>query len=86
MFYQDNTGMFSLSFLENAIVVDRYGPKPSLQYVLQESVLLHGVLDELYSLAFEGEEDIKDEDRLLQLNAPGDAIDKARELLPAKKA
>eukprot|EP00568_Trieres_chinensis_P005687 CAMPEP_0183291314 /NCGR_PEP_ID=MMETSP0160_2-20130417/781_1 /TAXON_ID=2839 ORGANISM="Odontella Sinensis, Strain Grunow 1884" /NCGR_SAMPLE_ID=MMETSP0160_2 /ASSEMBLY_ACC=CAM_ASM_000250 /LENGTH=203 /DNA_ID=CAMNT_0025452111 /DNA_START=78 /DNA_END=689 /DNA_ORIENTATION=+ len=83
MYFKDETGMFSVAMSENSISVDRYGPRPSLQYLLQESVLLHDFLDELQTLAFEGD-DIEDENRLLK---PKDgAIEKARESLPARKA
>uniref|UniRef100_A0A7R9WB48 Uncharacterized protein n=1 Tax=Pseudictyota dubia TaxID=2749911 RepID=A0A7R9WB48_9STRA len=83
MFFKDKTGMFSVTLDENSISVDRYGPRPSLQYLLQESVVLHDLLDELNSLAFEGD-DIEDENRLLR--PKGDAIEKSRETLPARKA
>lgn len=68
---------------EVEIKAERFGTKPSLQYMLNESIMLHGLLDELNTLAFEVE-DIEEEKRLIQLNDPGDAIDRAREKLPAK--
>eukprot|EP00566_Odontella_aurita_P023880 CAMPEP_0113556134 /NCGR_PEP_ID=MMETSP0015_2-20120614/17094_1 /TAXON_ID=2838 /ORGANISM="Odontella" /LENGTH=211 /DNA_ID=CAMNT_0000457469 /DNA_START=147 /DNA_END=782 /DNA_ORIENTATION=+ /assembly_acc=CAM_ASM_000160 len=83
MFFKDKTGMFSVTLGENSISVDRYGPRPSLPYLLQESVILHDFLDELNSLAFEGD-DIEAENRLLKPKL--DAIEKARETLPARKA
>jgi len=84
VYYSDGTGMLSIGFQEYGITVTRNGAKPSLQYVLQESVLLHGVLDELENVAF-GVEDIEEEKRLLRLK-DADAISKARETLPARKA
>lgn len=84
MFYKDATGMFSIDFTDCAIQVRRHGSSPSLQYQLQESVLLHGLLDELNTLAF-GVDDIDEEKRLLRL-MDNDALDIARETLPAKKA
>ena len=83
MYFKDNSAMFSIVIGNDAITVERYG-KPSLAYVLQESVLLHSVLDELHTLGFEG--DIETQNRLLRLEEPGDAIEKAREKLPARKA
>lgn len=83
MYYKDATGMFSLDIKENGIKVDRKGQKPSLQYVLQESVMLHGLLDELSEIA--EVEDIEQEKRLIQFNEL-DAVAKARESLPARKA
>lgn len=86
MYYTDGTAMFSIDLKEYGIKILRYGQKPSLQYMLQESVLLHGLLDELEQLAFGVEEDeIAEENRLLQF-AEGDkeALETARETLPAR--
>ena len=83
MYFKDETGKFSIALSENCISVDRYGPRPSLQYLLQESLILHGVLDEMNTLAFEGDDEIKDENRLLKPN--DGAIEKAREVLPARQ-
>ncbi|KAL7536278.1 hypothetical protein ACHAXR_007044 [Thalassiosira sp. AJA248-18] len=83
MYFKDNSAMFSLVLNDDAIIVDRYG-KPSLAYVLQESLVLHNILDELNELCFSG--DIEAENRLLRLEEPGDAIEKARSTLPARSA
>ena len=87
MFYRDETGSIAISFLddEKKIVVDRWGTQPSLQYQLQESLVLHSLLDELHTLAFENSEEVKEDNRLLKLKEPGDAIQKARATLPARK-
>eukprot|EP00980_Cylindrotheca_fusiformis_P027821 scaffold22560_cov135-Cylindrotheca_fusiformis.AAC.32 len=82
MYYKDGTGMFSLGIKETGISVDRYGGKPSLEYVLQESVMLHGLLDELNEVA--EADDIEREKRLIQFK-DSDAVEKARESLPARK-
>ncbi len=74
----------AISMAEYEVRVDRYGEKPSLQYMLQESVMLHGLLDELNSLAFEVD-DIEEEKRLIRL-LENDAIERAREKLPARPA
>lgn len=84
MYYKDGTGMFSLGLNENSIKVQRYGERPSLEYMLQESVMLHGVLDELNQIAFEVD-DIEEEKRLLRFENK-EAINEARESLPARKA
>jgi hypothetical protein len=84
MFYKDATGMCSIDFTEHSIIVERHGSSPSLRYQLQESVLLHGLLDELNTLAF-GVDDIDEEKRLLRF-MDKDALNIARETLPAKKA
>jgi hypothetical protein len=83
MEFKDNSAMFQIKFDDDAVRVDRYGT-PSLQYLLQESVVLHSVLDELNTLCFDGE--IVAENRLVQLKDPGDAIERARATLPARKA
>ncbi len=83
MVFRDNSAMFSITLGEEGISVDRYGT-PSLPYLLQESVILHSVLDEISSIANEG--DIEAKDRLLQLDGSGDAIEEARSTLPARKA
>ncbi len=83
MVFRDNSAMFSITLGEDGISVDRYGT-PSLPYLLQESVILHSVLDEISSIANEGDIEVKD--RLLQLDEGGDAIEEARSTLPARKA
>lgn len=82
MYYVDNTAMFSVHITDFLIYVDRYG-KPSLQYQLQESLILHRFLDELNTLASEGE-DIEEENRLLVLSDPENNIENARAKLPAR--
>jgi hypothetical protein len=76
--------MLAIELQDYGLKFMRHGEKPSLQYCLQESVLLHGVLDELSNLAFETSE-IEEDKRLLRLKQT-DAIDKAREALPARKS
>jgi hypothetical protein len=83
MYYKDGTGMFSMELLQDMCIrIDRYGSRPSLQYMLQESVMIHGILDELQSIAFEVT-DIEPEKRLIQF-LDDDAIVKARGTLPAR--
>eukprot|EP00529_Nitzschia_sp_RCC80_P028545 CAMPEP_0113502658 /NCGR_PEP_ID=MMETSP0014_2-20120614/33692_1 /TAXON_ID=2857 /ORGANISM="Nitzschia sp." /LENGTH=263 /DNA_ID=CAMNT_0000397501 /DNA_START=34 /DNA_END=825 /DNA_ORIENTATION=+ /assembly_acc=CAM_ASM_000159 len=92
MYFGDGTAMLSIDVqADYGIKISRQGSRPSLQYMLQESVLLHGILDELEVLAFgTGDDDgkeIKAEDRLLQLDGENqaDVFSKARETLPARK-
>lgn len=75
--------MFSMTVQENGIQINRYGTRPSLEYMLQESVMLHGVLDELYQIAFEVN-DIEAEKRLLQFD-DATVLDAARKSLPARQ-
>ena len=84
MYFRDGSAKFSVVSEDSAIAVDRYG-QPSLPYLLQESVILHCVLDEIRTLAFD--ETIEKENRLLQfIDESGDAIEKARAVLPARQA
>ena len=83
MYYKDGTGMFSLVIKDTGLKVDRYGSRPSLEYMLQESIMLHGLLDELTQVA--EAEDIEPEKRLIKFQ-DAEAISKARETLPARKA
>ena len=94
MYFGDGTAMLSIDVQgDYGIRISRQGSRPSLQYMLQESVLLHGILDELEVLAFGtgdddgGGKEIKAEDRLLQLDGENqaDVFSKARDALPARK-
>jgi len=82
MRFRDGSAMFSISLGDEGISVSRYG-QPSLPYLLQESVILHSVLDEINSLANEG--DIEEENRLLKLQDQN-SIEEVRSTLPARKA
>lgn len=83
MFHTDNTAMFSVVMTERSIAVDRYGLQPSLQYQLQESLVLHRLLDEIQTLALEGEE-VEAENRLIVFADPETAVESARSKLPAR--
>ena len=83
MIFRDNSAMFTITLGDEGISVDRFGT-PSLPYLLQESLILHSVLDEINNLANEG--DIEVQDRLLQLEGSEDSIAAARSTLPARKA
>ena len=86
IYYTDGTAMLSILLQELSITILRYGTRPSLQYQLQESVLLHSLLDELSDIAFSmGDDDIAIEKRLLVLQN-SNAIDSARATLPTKKS
>jgi hypothetical protein len=82
-YYGDGTGMVKIRLRESGIEFQRVGEKPSLPYLLQESVLLHGILDELEHVAF-GVEDIDETKRLLRLSDPG-ALASERAKLPARQ-
>jgi hypothetical protein len=75
MRFHDFTGMITVELLEDEIRILRFGSRPSTAYLMQESVIVQGVLDELHQCAFD--ESIPEEHRLLILETP-DAIDLAR--------
>jgi hypothetical protein len=83
VYYGDGTGMVKIRLCESGIEFQRVGDRPSLPYLLQESVLLHGILDELEHVAF-GVEDIDETKRLLRLSDPG-ALAAERAKLPARQ-
>lgn len=89
IYFQDASGMLSIEFDESfGLRIRRKGKRPSLQYMLQESVLLHAVLDELEAIAFgEGDGDVKDDERLLQFSDENqDILSRVRAQLPARAA
>ena len=81
VYFHDQTGALLIELCEetNRILVDRMGTSPSNAYMMQESVIIDGLLDELDTIA--NDEEIPLEDRLLVLKDPGDVIDAARESL-----
>mmetsp|Transcript_16284 Transcript_16284/g.34404 ORF Transcript_16284/g.34404 Transcript_16284/m.34404 type:complete len:477 (+) Transcript_16284:92-1522(+) len=95
--FKDQSAMFSLEFgvalddegrwyAESGVVVERHtdGRKPaSLQYMLQESVLLHGVLDALSNLILKKSIDDNNEKERYYLEGE---LEKARDTLPARGA
>lgn len=90
VYFHDGTGMVLVQFDDlYGLKIKRKGTRPSLQYMLQESVMLHALLDELEAIAFgqgdDGDEDVDDEKRLLQFaDENKDILSKMREGLPAR--
>ena len=78
-YFHDRSAMLTIELLEDEITIDRIGSVPSNAYAMQETVILEGILDELHQCAFD--ETIEEENRLLQLVEPKDAIEKARDAL-----
>jgi hypothetical protein len=77
--YVDMTGCIIIIFKEDEITIDRLGSMPSQKYLLHESIVLNGFLDQLEAIVFEG--DIAEKNRLLTLPEPADQIQKARGVL-----
>ena len=79
-YYHDRTAMLSIELGEEHITIDRIGAVPSNAYMLQETVIVGGILDELHQCAFDDQ--IEEENRLLELSDPNkDAIEQARAAL-----
>lgn len=79
MYYQDKTAALTVKLTETQITIDRVGSTPSTSFLMQESVIVDGILDELQACAIE--QNVADQDRLLLLPEPRDAIEKARNSL-----
>ncbi|CAB9512156.1 expressed unknown protein [Seminavis robusta] len=78
-YFHDRTAMLTIELQEDEITIDRIGSVPSTAYSMQETVIVEGLLDELHQCAFD--ESIDEENRLLQLSEPKDAIEQARTAL-----
>jgi len=78
-YFHDRTAMLTIEMTEEEITIDRIGAVPSNSYAMQETVIVQGILDELDQCAFD--ESIGEEDRLLLLTEPQDAIAQARSAL-----
>eukprot|EP00978_Attheya_sp_CCMP212_P043115 scaffold275645_cov54-Attheya_sp.AAC.2 len=79
MYFIDQSAALTMRFSESSLIIERRGLSPSMKYMLQESVLLNGILDELNAAVVNG--DIRECDRLLVLPKPGNAIENARDVL-----
>ena len=84
MYFRDGSAMLSVELLEKEIRIQNTqcsggeNLTPSTSYLMQESVIVQGILDELSQCAFD--ESVQREDRLL-IPEPSNAIDLARESL-----
>lgn len=75
--FHDQSAVLSLCFSDEKITIDRIGSNPSNIYLMQETVIVDGILDELHKCA--SDDAIPEPDRLLLCER--DAIDKARSAL-----
>ena len=81
MYFTDGTGMIQIELSpgdDSEVRVYRYGSLPSTAYLMQESVIVDGILDELHQCAFD--DSVAPEHRLL-IPEPKSAIEDAREAL-----
>lgn len=79
LFQKDASAMIQVELSEDEIRILRCGSLPSTAYLMQEAVILDGILDELHQCAF-GDDSIPAEHRLL-IPEPRNAIEMARESL-----
>lgn len=78
-YYHDQSGLLSIKLGDDEVTIDRLGTNPSNSYIMQESVVIEGLLNELNTCAFD--ESVAEKDRLLLLKEPHDAIERARDTL-----
>jgi len=76
MYFHDRTGVLSVELTDDKVTVDRVGSAPSTQYLMQESIVVQGILEELEKCA--NDDSIAVKDRLLVLEDDDDSIEKAR--------
>jgi len=79
--YRDGSAILSILLKDDEVAIERTAfPNPSTSYVMQETVVVNGVLDELHQCAFD--ESVTETDRLLLLpDRHKGAIEEAREAL-----
>lgn len=78
MYYKDASAMISVELLPHEVQIQRCGSLPSTSFLMQETMLVEGILDELAQCAFD--DSVEEANRLLILSVP-DAIDNARSTL-----
>jgi len=76
--------MCTIAVTEDSITAARYGTSISLDYLLQETILLHSALDEITKAIFDVDDTVTEADRLIILVEDDNAIDRARKRLPAR--
>ena len=75
MYFRDATAMLSIELLQEEIRILRCGSVPSTSYLMQESIMVQGILEELDRCAFD--ESVPIGNRLLTPQ-PSNAIELAR--------
>jgi hypothetical protein len=79
-FMVDQSASLSVIITDWGIKVKRRGITPSMQFMIQESILLQGLIDQLDHVLYSDE--VKEGNRLLVLKYPPDGLDKARAAIP----
>lgn len=78
LYFHDQTGALMVRLAEDNVVIDRLGSTPSTAYIMQETVVVDGILEEMQRMATDC--DIKRDDRLILLKDDS-VITSARESL-----
>jgi hypothetical protein len=79
-YFHDQSAMLTIELsTQDGVTIDRIGSLPSTAYIIHESSILDGILDELHVMAFD--DSVSLENRLLTLCEPQNAIDMARETI-----
>jgi hypothetical protein len=76
--FRDRSAVLTLTLESNRISLDRTGSSPSVAYLMQETSVVQGILDELQQMASDDQVEVKH--RLLLLAHP-DSIQRARDSL-----
>jgi hypothetical protein len=78
LYFHDQTGAMMVRLAEDKVTIDRLGSTPSTAYIMQEAVVVDGILEEMQKMATDC--DIKRDDRLILLRDDSE-ITSARESL-----
>lgn len=78
LYFHDQTAALMIQLAGEQVTISRMGSRPSTAYIMQETVVLDGILEELQRMATEY--NVKREDRLILLKDDKD-ITSAREAL-----
>jgi hypothetical protein len=78
LYFHDQTAALMILLADEQVTISRMGSRPSMAYIMQETVVLDGILEELQRMATEYH--VKREDRLILLK-DDNAITSARAAL-----
>jgi len=64
LFYHDRTAILMIRLTEDELTIDRMGSTPSTTYIMQEAIIVDGILEELQKMMCDST--VKEEDRLMK--------------------